>query len=398
MTSDTSSDLPFGPGDILAGKYRIERVLGQGGMGVVVAAHHLQLDEMVALKFLLPEVLQSPEAVVRFVREARAAARIKSEHVARVSDVGQLESGLPYMVMEYLEGSDLSQWLAQRGAVPVEQAVDWVLQACEAIAEAHALGIVHRDLKPSNLFCIRRADGQLSIKLLDFGTSKITTPGAPGFDMTRTHALVGSPLYMSPEQMLSSKNVDARTDIWSLGTILFELLTDRAPFAAESLTELAVRVSTEPAPALRTVCPQAPPGLALAIAKCLEKDPAQRFQNVGELAASLADFGSVKARASVNRVLDTLREAGAPRDAVPTSSARLLAAVPSAPVVLALNTASAWGATEADTRRATTPARRAQLLPWAVALLAIAAVGGALLVTVGMRPSPGAASPAGSPA
>ena len=175
MTSPPDSGAGVEPGQVLAGKYRIERVLGVGGMGVVVAAHHLQLDERVALKFLLPEALHNPEAVARFAREARAAVKIKSEHVARVSDVGQLENGAPYMVMEYLEGSDLSAWLHDRGALPFEQAVDFVLQAGEAIADAHALGIVHRDLKPANLFCVRRSDGQLTIKVLDFGISKLTT-------------------------------------------------------------------------------------------------------------------------------------------------------------------------------------------------------------------------------
>src|SRR3954468_17583346 len=150
-------------GQILAGKFRIEKVLGQGGMGVVVAATHLQLGERVALKFLLPEALGQPEAVERFAREARAAVRIKSEHVARVSDVGTLENGAPYMVMEYLEGGDLSAWLAERGGRPVKQAVDLLLQACEAIAEAHTIGIVHRDLKPANLFVARLPGGVQSV-------------------------------------------------------------------------------------------------------------------------------------------------------------------------------------------------------------------------------------------
>ena len=137
------------------------------GIGVVVAAHHMQLDERVALKFLLPEALGNPEAVARFARKARAAVKIKSEHVARVSDVGTLPNGAPYMVMEYLEGGDLAAWLKQRGPMPVDQAVEFVIQACVAVADAHALGIVHRDLKPANLFCLRRSDGQLSIKVLE---------------------------------------------------------------------------------------------------------------------------------------------------------------------------------------------------------------------------------------
>ena len=186
-------------GEIVAGKYRIGRVLATGGMGVIVAAHHVHLHEKVALKFLLPHALARSEAVARFLREARAAAKIKSEHVARVTDVGTLPDGSPYMAMEYLEGGDLSAWLRQRGPLPVELAVEFVLQACVAVAEAHALGIIHRDLKPSNLFCVRRSDGQLSIKVLDFGISKLTlaTETDPSLGMTTTTTLMGSPLHVA---------------------------------------------------------------------------------------------------------------------------------------------------------------------------------------------------------
>src|SRR5580693_4913024 len=290
-------------GDIIAGKYRVERVLGAGGMGVVVAAHHVQLDERVALKFLLPEAVANAEVLGRFVREARAAAKIKNEHVARVTDVGELSNGSPYMVMEYLDGDDLAAWLQKRGAMRADQAVDFVLQACEALADAHSLGIVHRDLKPANLFCIQRSDGQLSIKVLDFGISKITTPGAPGHDMTRTSALMGSPLYMSPEQMQHSKGVDARTDIWALGIILFELLAGQPPFTAEAVTHLAIKVANEPAPPLRALRSDAPAGLEQIVATCLEKDRSRRFRSVGELAIALKDFGPKHARFSVERVL-----------------------------------------------------------------------------------------------
>jgi serine/threonine-protein kinase len=176
----------FQEGDILADKYRIERVLGAGGMGMVVAAHHLQLDERVAIKLLLPQTLANAEAVARFAREARAAVKIKSEHVARMIDVSSLPNGAPYLVMEYLDGEDLSHWVGTRGALPIELAVELVLQACEALAEAHSLGIVHRDLKPANLFCIRRADGLLSIKVLDFGISKVTTLSSSGPEMGMT--------------------------------------------------------------------------------------------------------------------------------------------------------------------------------------------------------------------
>ncbi|HEY3500068.1 MAG TPA: serine/threonine-protein kinase, partial [Polyangiaceae bacterium] len=215
------------PGQVLAGKYAVERVLGRGGMGVVVAAQHLQLFHHVAIKLMLPEVAANSEAVLRFVREARAVTRIKSEHVVRVSDVGTLDSGEPFMVMEYLEGADLGALLLQRGPLPIAEAAEYVLQACDAIAEAHALGIIHRDLKPPNLYLSRRADGSPVVKVLDFGISKAQT--AAGDAMTRTSALMGSPLYMSPEQMTSSRDVDPRSDIWSLGIILYKLVSGRLP-------------------------------------------------------------------------------------------------------------------------------------------------------------------------
>jgi serine/threonine protein kinase len=298
-------------GDILAGKYRVERVLGVGGMGVVVAAHHIQLDEKVALKFLLPEALGNPEAVARFAREARAAVKIKSEHVARVSDVGTLPNGSPYMVMEYLEGGDLAAWIKQRGAMPIEQAVEFVLQACVAVADAHALGIVHRDLKPANLFCVRRSDGQLTIKVLDFGISKMNdASGVAAGSVTRTSALMGSPLYMSPEQMRSSKDVDALTDIWALGIILFELLTARPAFLAETVTELAIKVASEPTPAIQSLRAEVPAGLSAIVARCLEKDRRRRFGNVAELAVALLPFAPKRARASVERITGIIQGAG----------------------------------------------------------------------------------------
>ena len=220
-------------GEVIGGKYCIEGVLGVGAMGIVYAAQHLQLDERVALKLLRSELVEYPDAVKRFMREAQAAAKIKNEHVTRVFDVGELSDGTPYIVMESLEGEDLARWLAARGALRLEEAIAFMLQACEALAEAHVLGIVHRDLKPSNLFCSRRPDGALSIKVLDFGISKIAdlATSAPGSGRSSgAKAAVGSPFYMSPEQMQSAPDVDHRTDIWALGVILFELLTTTVPF------------------------------------------------------------------------------------------------------------------------------------------------------------------------
>ena len=296
-------------GDVLGGKYRVERVLGVGGMGVVVAAHHIQLGERVALKFLLPEALDNDEAVARFAREAQAAARIKSEHVARVTDVGTLPGGGPYIVMEYLDGGDLASWLKRRGVLPIGVAVEFVLQACVAVADAHAIGIIHRDLKPSNLFCVRRSDGQLTIKVIDFGISKVSRAGGSAVPDTRTAAVMGSPPYMSPEQMRSAKDVTAQSDIWSLGVILFELMVGRTPFEAETVTELAIKVTNEPAPFLRGFRPEIPAGLEAAVLKCLEKDRRARFRNVAELARDLLPFAPARARASVDRIAGILQEA-----------------------------------------------------------------------------------------
>ena len=207
------------PGQILAGKFQIERVLGRGGMGVVVAAQHLQLGQLVALKFLLPEALRNPEVTERFLREARAAVRLKSEHVGRVIDVGTLDDGAPYLVMEYLEGQDLDSFREEHERLPVAQVVSFVLQASEAIAEAHSIGIIHRDLKPANLFLTVRADGSPTVKVLDFGIAK-ATEGSEDFSLTKTATVMGSPAYMSPEQLRSARDVDARSDIWAIGVIL----------------------------------------------------------------------------------------------------------------------------------------------------------------------------------
>lgn len=279
-------------GDILAGKYRVERVIGAGGMGVVVAATHLELDTHVALKFLLPEVQANPEIVARFSREARAAVQIKSEHVARTLDVGRLENGCPYIVMEYLDGSDLAQRIAERGKLPVAEAVRFTLHACDALSEAHALGIVHRDLKPSNLFLARRRDGTEICKILDFGISKLT-PGSAlgqGLDMTRTSSLMGSPLYMSPEQLVRARQVDPRADLWALGVTLYEALAGVQPFLGETLPELCTKIMTQPPTPLSDYRSDLPDLLTQAIMRCLEKDVEQRFQSIGEFANAIRPF------------------------------------------------------------------------------------------------------------
>jgi serine/threonine-protein kinase len=299
-------------GQVVAGKYRIDSVIGEGGMGFVVVAYHLQLDTKVAIKLLRAELATSSEAVERFAREARAAVRITSPHVARVFDVGTLESGAPYMVMEYLEGGDLSNLIQKRGPLPIQEAVDYVLQACEAIGEAHAAGIVHRDLKPANLFCARRPDGTVTIKVLDFGISKLTGGAGAALNHTKTTAIMGSPFYMSPEQMESTRGVDIRTDIWGLGVILYELVTGKTPFEGNALPEVCLRVATQQPAPMRSLRIDAPAALELVILRCLEKDRDKRYGNIARLAVALRDFASSRGRQSVDAITRSLEASGQP--------------------------------------------------------------------------------------
>ena len=296
------ADSPVQEGQVLAGKYRVERVLGSGGMGVVVAAWHLELEQRVAVKFLHPLALERADTAERFRREARSAAKIRSEHVARVIDVGIMEGGVPYMVMEYLEGHDVSDEMAKVGMLPIEDAVDFVLQAIEALAEAHAAGIVHRDLKPANLFIATRADGTRIVKVLDFGISKsLLGVSASELSLTRTSVLIGSPLYMSPEQMRSAKDVDTRTDIWSLGVILYEMITGRPPYTGDSIPALCASLLNDVPQSMRTLRSDVPPELEDIIGHCLAKDRNQRFGTVSELARALAQFGSLSSQLHVDR-------------------------------------------------------------------------------------------------
>jgi len=309
--SESAPTDSIAPGQVLAGKYRIEQVLGAGGMGVVVAARHLQMKHRVALKLLQAEGPVAPEAVARLLREAQHATSIQSEHVVRVTDLGALPNGRPYLVMEYLEGADLGQLLLRHGPLPEGVAVDYLLQALRGVAEAHALGIVHRDLKPTNLFLTQRADGSPLIKVLDFGISKATKPNGAMFELTRTSgALMGSPLYMAPEQIRSAKLVDQRADIWSLGVMLQQFLTGQPPFTGEGLAGVLAAIIADPPRSVREHSQGISPGLEHVIYRCLEKDRARRFQNVGELATALAPFASDESRRLVRRIVATVERAG----------------------------------------------------------------------------------------
>jgi hypothetical protein len=273
------------PGDVVAGKYQIERALGHGGMGIVFAARHLQLGHLVAIKVLRSS---DPTAAPRFLREAKICARFVSEHVPRVFDVGRLPNGAPYFAMEYLAGEDLARRMA-RGRLPLSVVRQLILKACAAVAEAHAAGILHRDLKPSNLFVLERPDGGLQLKVLDFGISKLVAVDtiATLTDLTQPQAILGSPQYMSPEQIRGSKLLDARSDIWALGVILYELLTGVRPFAGATFSALLIAIATEEAPPPTTIVPDLPEGLEHIVVRCLQKEAALRFGSVIELMEAL---------------------------------------------------------------------------------------------------------------
>jgi eukaryotic-like serine/threonine-protein kinase len=286
-----SSEQNVPEGEILAGKYRVERVLGAGGMGVVVRVAPLDGEGVFALKFLRPSVARDETAAKRFLREAEAARRIESPHVVKIPDVGELASGAPYLVMEYLEGSTLDERLAGGKSLPVAQACDLALQVAEGLAAAHAMGVLHRDIKPANLYLTTGPEGAELVKIADFGVSKILDPDGPeGQGLTRTQTSIGSPLYMSPEQMRSARTADFRADQWSLGAVLYRMITGHLPFDAKSLPRVCVQVLTGDFEPMATHCPDLPAALAATVERCLRVEPAERYADIAELAAALAPF------------------------------------------------------------------------------------------------------------
>ena len=314
------------PGALVGGKYRLDRLLGHGGMGVVYSATHTLLDVPVAVKVL---TATGSNTIRRFMNEARAAARIQSEHVTRVSDFGTTDSGQPFMVMELLEGEDLDDMLKRRKVLPIEEAVDYVVQALAGMSEAHALGIVPRDLKPKNLFLTWRA-GRPRVKVLDFGISKDL-----GEDSSISTAgnVLGSPVYMAPEQLRGGK-VDARTDLWAAGVLLYQLTTGARPFGEGERSVFASVLEDEPPP-LRSVRPDVPEAFEAVVMKCLHKKPDERWSTAAELVDALAPFLSEDGKATLAalrasvpslRPLPTLEEAEAssrpPAPAAPSTPPR----------------------------------------------------------------------------
>jgi serine/threonine protein kinase len=391
-------------GDIVGDKYRVDRALGNGGMAYVMAATHLTLDRPVAIKILLPGLCENQEAIARFLREARASVRIQGDHVARVIDVGTLDDGAPYMVMDLLEGCDLARDLRDRNTLPIGEAVDFVLQACEALAEAHAFGIVHRDLKPANLFLTRRSDGSPLVKVLDFGISKaFVVEGQTSVTLTDAHGILGSPCYMSPEQVRKPRTVDSRSDIWSLGIILYELIGGLPPFVSDTPMGVLAAVVTDHPPSLVMVRDDVPPGLEDVISKCLEKEASRRYQDVVELAVALKPFApsgetavariAAVARAAKERALfpahRSSSDAGLRRSSVHPPDAATLKSAASEPPATLQDTAASFdqsgsiSASSTSRASSTLPSGRARKMlagfVGAAATIAMLTLGGLLL-------------------
>ncbi len=324
------------PGKIFAEKYRVEGILGSGGMGIILAARHAQLEHRVAIK-VMSEVSEDAERLARFTREAKASARIQSDHVVRILDFGTEGHGLPFIVMEHLSGQDLGHFVHEGGPLDVEEAIDFILQACEGVAEAHQHGIVHRDIKPANLFLTRTKSGALVVKVLDFGASKLTgkTSLATGDPLkTDAFAVIGSPSYMAPEQLREGMEIDGRVDVYALGATLFELVAGRPLFSADSISRIFSKVLWDPPPTIRSVRPDAPELLEKILLKCLEKTPSDRYQSVMEFAEALGALAPLRSRALLEQIALTGHAAPSVIPARPlarASSPRLEGAIPAFP-------------------------------------------------------------------
>ena len=398
------SGLPI-VGSLINGKYLVENVIGEGGVGVVVAAQNVELSEHVALKFLKPEMLERTDIIGRFMHEAKASCSIKSEHCASVYDVGRTSAGVPFLVMELLEGQDLSSVLEGGRQLDVRQVAEYGMQVCDALAAAHAKGVVHRDIKPENLFVTTRG-GMRSIKVLDFGISKTALTGSvlsSVLPLVKTQALMGTPFYMSPEQVRTPDRIDARTDIWSLGIVLFEALAGRLPLHAESITELCAEILESPLDSLSQYRQDLPEGLVEVVEKCLEKDVKRRYQNVAQVALALMPYAPSRARICAERAGQALATAGL----VDADSVRIPSSIPPAmstgsyPAVRVSGTQSvASGSFQVGPppaisvpAAAPAPAPVASKKPYAIAAIGLGIVGAIFFLTRTPAPAPAAPPP-----
>jgi serine/threonine protein kinase len=277
------------PGELVAERYRVGRIIGAGGKGIVYEAQHIGLNRPVALKVIRPDIARDSSVWRRFSREARALGALHNKHVVRILDYGMLDSGLTYLVMDRLEGSDLRRLLEAEGALPVQRAVDYVLPVCSALSDAHRLNIIHRDIKPENIFLAEIRACEPTIKLLDFGVALFLDDVAP---CTLMAPGMGPHFYLSPEQLQNPSAVDQRTDIWAVGILLYELLAGRSPLWGLDASQTYLTIVQGPLPRIENACPLLPVELAAVVHRCFELDPAHRPQSADELIVALEPFCS----------------------------------------------------------------------------------------------------------
>jgi len=283
---------------LIEDNYALERVIGCGDSGIVIAARHARLGLRVALKFLRPDKPRTPEVIKRFVREGQITARIQNAHVTRVLDIGRLPDAEPFLVLEYLQGCDLAALLNGRGPLVSADAVEYVRQACAGVASAHAVGVIHRDLKPSNLFLTMAPNGTPLVKILDFGIAEQnSSSGEPTVNPTE----LGSAPVVAPEQLRAEGRVDVKSDVWALGATLFTLLSGRPPFARSYASETYLAILSGRIPDLTALRPDIERPLAAVVERCLAADPEQRFGSAAELAAALSPFAKQSPPASSRR-------------------------------------------------------------------------------------------------
>jgi eukaryotic-like serine/threonine-protein kinase len=376
------SDVTGNPGQVLAGRYRLVALLGRGGMGCVWRAEHISLGTPMAIKLVHPEVASRPGMLARFLREAQAAARLRSVNVVQILDHG-VDEGVPYIAMECLEGESLATRLAREGRLAPAPTALVMTGVCRALAAAHRAGIVHRDLKPDNIFIARDPAGSL-VKVLDFGIAKLLDPlgardtGSTGH-RTETGQMLGTPRYMSPEQARAKKTLDGRADIWSLAVITYQCLTGRLPFEASALSELLLQICTDPIPQPSSVA-EVPPGFDAWFARATQRDPDARFQTVPDFADALADVLSPG-----QRWLDALGDsdaiAGQGRGLQPSSAGAATPAHGEPP--------TETGASLIQTASAPPAPSRRRLWGASAVALVVAMAGMTLLVAVSRAPKAG---------
>ncbi|MEP7052606.1 MAG: protein kinase [Pseudomonadota bacterium] len=377
------------PQGLVAGKYRLTRLLGRGGMGAVWEGTHTSLGTRVAVKFIDAEYAESPEARSRFENEARAAARLRSKHVVEVYDHGVSEDGRPFIVMEYLQGEPLDKRLDRLGRLPAKETAHLMLQVCRALTKAHAANVVHRDLKPENIFLVwDDEEGTDVVKVVDFGIAKFTDASLGAVSSsTRTGSVLGTPHYMSPEQARGLRSVDYRSDLWSVAVIAYRSIVGQLPFDGEAVGDLLVKLCTAPIPVPSQLVPGIPPSFDAWLAKALNRDPAQRFSSAAQLGESLASVCGLSLRGQFSS--GELQGGGGVHAL--NSGARASFGSEQGAGFQAAPVGSATGAPTSKTSSGQTPAPRTSpsaLIAAAFAALVVLGIGGAVAVKKLSAPKP----------